>query len=377
MNTPQKLISKPTQIESAEDRLRTNGALKATTEKPSSRGLSDQQIIDSYRLMLLMRRFEETAGRMYQMRKFMGFCHLYIGQEAVAAGAIAALQPNKDYIFTTYRDHAWALGWGLNSRECMAELFMKFTGCSKGKGGSMHFFNGKTRFMGGNGIVGGHIPLAAGAAWGSKARKDGAVSLCIMGDAAVNQGTFHETLNMASLWNLPVVFMVENNIYGMGTAVERSCAQPDLFRRTPEAYRIRGVRADGMDMLEMYEVVKEAADRARSDGRPTFIEAVTYRFRGHSMSDPATTYRNKDEVGEWQLKDPLLRLQAAFPKLITEELVNKFEEEIRAEVDDSVKFAEESEFPPLSEIFTDVYVNCQGYPDLNASPNTREFDYSK
>jgi pyruvate dehydrogenase E1 component alpha subunit len=183
-----------------------------------------------------------------------------------------------------------------------------------------------------------------------------------MGEAAVNQGVFHESLNMASLWNLPIIYIVENNLYGMGTAVHRASAEDQLWKRTEGAYRIPGVRCDGMDVLEMYKVTKEAADRARNEGRPTFIEAITYRYRGHSMSDPATSYRNKDEVSQWREKDPMGRLQAQFPNILTEDLVNEMDEKIKEEVQDSIKFAEDSEQPDLSELYTDVYIDYPGYP---------------
>ncbi len=314
-----------------------------------------------YRDMLICRRFEERCAQMYQMRKIQGFCHLYIGQEAVAVGTIAALQP-KDLIFQTYRDHAHALLKGISARECFAELFGKATGCSKGKGGSMHFFKAETGMMGGNGIVGGHVPMATGAAFASRYNDKKQVSVCYMGEAAVNQGVFHESLNMASLWKLPCVYITENNLYGMGTAVERASAEDQLYKRTKDAYRIPGMRCDGMDVLEMYGIMYEAAERARSGEGPTFLEAITYRYRGHSMSDPATTYRNKDEVSVWQRRDPMARLQADYPELLTEALINSMDEECKAEVQDAIKFAEESPFPDASELWTDIYLDYPGYP---------------
>lgn len=340
-------------------------------------GLSPEKLQELFRQMLLIRRFEEKTGQQYQMKKFSGFCHLYIGQEAVAVGSAAAMQLGKDYLFTTYRDHAQALLMGIPPGEVMAEFFMKKAGCAKGKGGSMHLFNAKMRFMGGNGIVGGHTPLATGVAFASKYRKEGAVVLCYMGDAAVNQGTFHESLNMAGLWGLPVVFVVENNIYGMGTSVDRSCAQPELWKRTEDAYKIPGVRINGMDVLEVYAAMRDAIKMARDENRPTFIEMMTYRYRGHSMSDPASTYRDKDEVTQWQSKDPMDRLKGQFPEVITDEFVARIEAEIKAEVDAAVKFAEEADAPAQSEIWTDVYVDCVGYPKPEDSPNKYEFPYSE
>lgn len=333
---------------------------KSTVPEPRVK-LPDEKIVEMYRQMLLIRRFEERCAQQYQMTKIKGFCHLYIGQEAVAVGSVAALE-EKDYIFQTYRDHGHALIRGISSREVMAELFGKATGCSKGKGGSMHLFNAETGMMGGNGIVGGHVPLATGVGWKAMYNKTGEVVVCYMGEAAVNQGVFHESLNMASLWNLPVIYICENNLFGMGTAVHRASAERELYMRTPGAYRIRGVRADGMDVLDMYRVTKEAVDRARKDGRPTFIEAVCYRYRGHSMSDPATTYRTKDEVSNWQAKDPMLRLQEQFPKLLTEDLIKELDDKIKEEVMDAIKFADESPFPDEDELYKDIYVNYPGYP---------------
>lgn len=351
-------------------KLATKRAARTSKDLP----VSEDKLREMYRQMLLIRRFEEKTGQQYQMKKFSGFCHLYIGQEAVAVGTIAALMPGKDYFFTTYRDHAHALILGIPAKEIMAEFFMKATGCSKGKGGSMHLYNGKMRYMGGNGIVGGHTPLAIGAAFASKYRKEGTVAVCYMGDAAVNQGTFHESLNMAGIWKLPCIFIAENNIYGMGTAVTRSCAEPDLYKRTEGAYRIPGIQVNGMDVLEVYEATKEAAEKARN-GQPVFMEMVTYRYRGHSMSDPATTYRNKDEVQEWQTKDPMERLRQQFPDIFTDAWVQALDKEIKAEVEEAVKYAEESPIPEQSEVWTHVYADYPGYPKPDVNPNKYAFPY--
>jgi len=326
--------------------------------------LKNDDIMEIYRQMLLCRRFEERCAQMYQMRKIQGFCHLYIGQEAVAVGTVYALE-EKDWIFQTYRDHAHALIRGISANEVMAELFGKKTGCSKGKGGSMHLFNAEAGMMGGNGIVGGHVPLATGAAFKSKYNDTKQVAVCYMGEAAMNQGVFHESLNMASLWDLPAVYIVENNLYGMGTAVERASAEPELYKRTEGAYRIPGIRCDGMDVLEMYGVMIEAAERARKYDGPTFLEAITYRYRGHSMSDPATSYRNKDEVSIWQKKDPMYRLQEDYPKLLTEKEIEDMDAAVKEEVQASIKFAEESEQPDESELYTDIYIDYPGYPGPN------------
>ncbi|HMX61850.1 MAG TPA: pyruvate dehydrogenase (acetyl-transferring) E1 component subunit alpha [Candidatus Sumerlaeota bacterium] len=354
----------------------TKVASKRSSRVVKELPLPEEKLRELYRQMLLIRRFEEKTGQQYQLKKFSGFCHLYIGQEAVAVGTIAALQVPKDYTFTTYRDHAHALLLGVSAREVMAELFMKRTGCSKGKGGSMHMYNGKTRYMGGNGIIGGHIPLAIGAAFASKYRNEGAIAVCYMGDATVNQGTFHESLNMAGAWKLPAVFIVENNFYGMGTAISRTSAQPDLYKRTAEAYNIPGIRVNGMDVLEVYEAMKDAAESARA-GQPVFLEMVTYRYRGHSMSDPATTYRNKEEVQEWQQKDPMTNLAAQFPDIITPEWIAEQDAEIKVEVEDAVKFAEESEYPDQLDVWTHVYADYPGYPGPEVNPNKFAFPYNE
>lgn len=354
----------------------TKKEVKKGPDKGKQAPVPEEQLKKMYEEMLLCRRFEEKTGQQYQMKKFTGFCHLYIGQEAVAVGCAHATEMGKDYIFTTYRDHAHAILWGIPPKEVMAELFMKRTGSSKGKGGSMHFYNGKMRFMGGNGIVGGHTPLATGAAFASKFRKEGAIAVCFMGDAAMNQGTFHESLNMAGLWKLPIIYIVENNIYGMGTSVDRASAEPDLYKRTECAYRIPGKRINGMDVLEVYEAMIEACEKARNF-EPQFIEMITYRYRGHSMSDPATAYRNKDEVSEWRAKDPLDRLRSQFPDIFTDEYVKELEAKVKEEVQESIKFAEESEYPEQAELWRDVYVDCEGYPTAEESENKYAFPYEE
>ncbi len=348
-----------------------------SSSNQTSKKLAPEQVKEMYRQMLLIRRFEEKTGQQYQMKKFSGFCHLYIGQEAVVVGTYHAMEIGLDYMFTTYRDHGHALLWGIPANEVMAELFMRTTGSSKGKGGSMHFYNGKNRYMGGNGIVGGHTPLAGGVAFASKYRNEGAVAVCFMGDAAVNQGTFHETLNMCGLWKLPAVFVVENNIYGMGTSVERSCAQPELYKRTEDAYKIPGYRVNGMDIHDVHETMSKAIKDARENNQPSFVEMVCYRYRGHSMSDPATTYRDKDEVNEWKLKDPIDMLKEAYPDVVTDELVKEYEDEIKEEVAESIKFAEESDFPPQSDIHTHVYANYPGYPGPDVNPSKYAFPYDE
>ena len=320
--------------------------------------LSEEQLIQIYYDMLLIRRFEEKAAQMYGLEKIMGFCHLYNGQEAVAVGGNAATRES-DYFVTAYRDHGHALVRGITPGEVMAELYGKVTGCSRGKGGSMHLFDADKRMMGGHAIVGAHIPLAAGFAFGSKYRAEHDVTVCFFGDAAANQGVFHETLNMAALWKLPVVYVCENNRYGMGTAFERAFAVWDIYERASSYDMPRGV-IDGMDVIDMYKKTKEAVDRARNEHIPTFLEARTYRFRGHSMSDPIHGhYRTKDEVEEMKRKDPITNFGELLKKedIFSDEKMKEMDEEIKKKVDEAIEFAEKSEEPPLDDLYTDVYVD--------------------
>src|SRR3954469_4593278 len=252
--------------------------------------------------MMLIRRFEERANQMYAKSKVGGFLHLAIGEEATIIGAVRAMRP-EDYLISTYRSHGHALVRGADPRPVMAELFGRETGLSHGRGGSMHMFDGARRFMGGYGIVGGNLPLAAGIALSCDYRGTEDVTVCVFGDGAANQGTFGETLNLAALWKLPVVFMVTNNQFGMGTAIERHSAQPDLHRRG-DGFGVPGLRCDGMDVAETHEVMREAIRRAREDRQPILVEAITYRFRGHSMADPEE-YRTKEQVAEWRKRDPI------------------------------------------------------------------------
>jgi pyruvate dehydrogenase E1 component alpha subunit len=332
--------------------------VKPTNRKPrwESLGLSDSKLLDFYHQMLLIRRFEERCGQEYGKSKIGGFCHLYIGQEAVGVGSIGALQDD-DYIFSAYRDHGHALARGMDPKAIMAELFGKFTGCSKGMGGSMHLFDASKKFMGGYGIVGGHVPLAAGTAFGTKYQGKNSVTICFFGEAAANQGVFHETLNMAALWKLPVVFICENNRYGMGTAVERAHAVWDIYQKG-SAYDMDRLACDGMDVLEMYRVVKRAVDKARKNFTPTLIEARTYRFRGHSMSDPIHGhYRTKDEVEEQKKLDPLMVFgnELLSHGVLTQEKIDAMESEIKKIVEESVEFAENSPEPPADFLTENVY----------------------
>jgi pyruvate dehydrogenase E1 component alpha subunit len=307
------------------------------------------------RRMLLIRRFEEKTAESYALGKIGGFCHLYIGQEAVAVGSLSALRED-DYAISSYREHGQALVRGIPPRTVMAELFGKATGCSKGKGGSMHLFDAGRRFMGGHGIVGGHIPLAAGIAFAIKYQGGDQVCVCFFGEAAVNIGAFHEALNMASVWKLPVIFLCENNRYGMGTAFERVAAVTDVVEHAC-SYDMAAEMVDGMNVLTVYDATRRAVERARKGGHPTLLEVRTYRYMGHSMSDPLHgVYRTKDEVEEQKKKDPITQLAEKLKeeKVIDQGVLDAMDAEVHAEVDEAVKFADESPDPDLSELYTDV-----------------------
>ena len=307
------------------------------------------------REMLLIRHFEEKAAEAYALGKIGGFCHLYIGQEAVAVGVSAALEPT-DYVIGSYREHGQALVRGIAARTVMAELFGKRTGCSGGKGGSMHLFDAEKRFMGGHGIVGGHLPLATGLAFAIKYRGGDEVCACFFGEAAVNIGAFHETLNMASVWKLPVIFLCENNRYGMGTAFERVAAVTDVVEHAC-SYDIAGEVVNGMDVLEVQQATQRAVQRARKGGHPTLLEVRTYRYMGHSMSDPLHgVYRTKDEVEEQKRKDPILQLTQRLRQdgVLDQAGLDALDGEVRAEVEDAVKFAEESADPTAEELTAHV-----------------------
>jgi pyruvate dehydrogenase E1 component alpha subunit len=306
--------------------------------------------------MLLIRRFEEIAAQMYGLQKIGGFCHLYIGQEAAGVGAIAALDLKKDYVFTAYRDHGLAIACGMPVDSLMAELFGKVTGCSRGKGGSMHFFDAQRHFLGGNGIVGAHIPLAAGVALSIRNRKEDGVVLCFFGDGAIHQGSFHEALNMASIWKLPVLYICENNQYGMGTDFRRVSAVED-FTVMGASYGIKGAQVNGMDVCAVYDAVSSEVERIRKDKVPGFLEIKTYRYKGHSMSDPAK-YRTREELEMYRLQDPILILKTDMIKdgLLSEEEYDELDIRVKARCSGSVSFAENSDQPSLDTLFQDVYV---------------------
>ncbi|MBA2271913.1 MAG: pyruvate dehydrogenase (acetyl-transferring) E1 component subunit alpha [Chthoniobacterales bacterium] len=312
--------------------------------------------VEMLSLMLLVRRFEERASQQYQAQKIGGFCHLYIGQEAVIAGAIAATRDD-DYLITAYRDHAHALARGTSTDACMAELFGKATGCSRGLGGSMHYFDKERHMYGGHAIVGAHVPLAAGMAFASKYRNEDRVTLCFFGDGAINQGGFHEALNMAGLMKLPVIFICENNLYAMGTSVERSTSLKQIVDRA-EGYDIAGYVADGMNFREVRDKLTEVVESIRKDPHPAFIEIRTYRYRGHSMSDPAS-YRTKEQLEQYRMDDPITRLRAQLTRegKLTNEQFDAMDKKAKDTALASVKFAEESAEPPLEELYNYTYVN--------------------
>jgi pyruvate dehydrogenase E1 component alpha subunit len=306
--------------------------------------------------MILIRRFEEKSSQMYGLKKIGGFCHLYIGQEAVAVGAIAALDLSTDYVLTGYRDHGHALTCGMSPKALMAELYGKATGCSRGKGGSMHLFDVSNHMLGGNGIVGGHIPVATGVALKIKYKKEDGVVLCFFGDGAIHQGAFHESMNLAKIWNLPIVYICENNQYGMGTDFRRVSSVTD-FTIMGASYDIPGKQVNGMDVVEVYRGVKGVVDRARKDKEPSFLEIKTYRYKGHSMSDPAK-YRTKDELQEYRQQDPILILKDRLIKAgdLSEEAYQKIDTECKTISVESVQFAEESPEPALESLYQDVLV---------------------
>jgi pyruvate dehydrogenase E1 component subunit alpha len=305
--------------------------------------------------MALIRRFEEEAGRQYQQAKAGGFLHLAIGEEATIVGTTSVMRP-EDYLIGTYRTHGHAIARGTDPKNVMAELFGREDGCSRGRGGSMHIFDLERRFMGGYGIVGGNLPIATGLALASDYRGDDAVTVCMFGDGASNSGNFGETMNLAALWKLPVVFLVENNLYGMGTAIERHSAVTDLSRKA-EGLGVPGVRVDGMDVLAVRETVSEHMRIARDDRQPTLVEAFTYRFRGHSAADPEV-YRTKEEVEEWRKKDPItvFRDRLLEDGVISEEQVDQMRERVDQRVLDAVAFADASPEPPLESLYDHLYV---------------------
>jgi len=317
--------------------------------------LDRNQVMDFYRQMLLIRVFEERSTEQYMLGNIRGFLHLYIGEEAIAVGAISSLMP-QDYVVTHYRDHGHALARGMDPNVVMAELFGKATGSSKGKGGSMHLFDADRRFMGGYAIVGGQLPLAVGLALASKYKGEDSLTLCFLGDGAINEGEFHESMNLASLWKLPLIFFVENNLYGMGAPIDQTLVFHDEIYKFARAYKMPSVRVDGMDVMKVMEATGVVVESVRGGEGPYLIEAMAYRFRGHSMADPSE-YREKTEEQLWRKKDPIV----TFRKLLTDEKVasqgelDELEKEVEEIVDRAVRFADESPFPEPDALYEDVY----------------------
>ncbi len=333
----------------------------AARPKAKSKGL-DPARADEYRRwlreMMLIRRFEEKAGEAYSLGKIGGFCHLYIGQEAVAVGSLAALGP-EDYITCSYREHGHALARGISARAVMAELFGKADGCSGGKGGSMHLFDASLGFLGGHGIVGGHIPLTTGMAFAAKYRNTAQVAVCYFGEAAVNNGAFHEALNMAALWKLPAIYLCENNRYGMGTALERASALYDISERAC-SYDMANEVVDGQDVLTMNAAMERAVQRARTEKHPTLLEVRTYRFMGHSMSDPIHGhYRTREEVEDQRKRDPITVWSHRLIEdgLMDEAGVRAMDKAVLDEVDDAYQFADQAADPDPEQLYTDVYAS--------------------
>jgi pyruvate dehydrogenase E1 component alpha subunit len=337
-------------------------AKKKSTAEPSPNGsapASSPELNHEFlHSMLLQRRFEERCAEAYALGKIGGFCHLYIGQEAVSTGVLSSLRAD-DYVITTYRDHGQALARGMSPRTVMSELFGRIDGCARGKGGSMHMFDKSLNFLGGHGIVGANVPLATGVAFAIKYRGGDQVCVCFMGESVVNTGAFHEALNMAGLWRLPVVYIIENNRYGMGTALERASAIHDIYERGA-SYNMSRAVCDGQDVFEVRAAVQKAIERARTESTPTLLEVRTYRFMGHSMSDAVSgTYRSKAELEEHMKRDPIVLIRTYMMEHgeLTDEELHKMDDEIKAVVQDAWDFADKSPEPPLEALYEDVYVD--------------------
>ncbi len=322
--------------------------------------LSDDDVIEMYRSMMLQRRFEERCRQMYQRQKISGFLHLYIGEEAVSTGSVSAIRLGEDTIITAYRDHGMGLAMGMDPGACMAELFGKADGCSRGKGGSMHFFDAERGMYGGHGIVGAQIPLGVGIAFAHKYKGEDNVCLTYFGDGAINQGAFHEAANLASLYDLPVVLICENNQYGMGTSVERASAEPNLYKRA-SSYRMPGAIASGMDVFSVRKAIQDAVSMARTN-QPSLLEIRTYRYQGHSISDPAK-YRAEGELEDRKSEDAIVRLQRYIVghDVASDDDLEAIDETAKQEVLDAIDFAENSPEPAPETIYEDVYVQ-KDYP---------------
>ncbi|HEX7722424.1 MAG TPA: pyruvate dehydrogenase (acetyl-transferring) E1 component subunit alpha [Pyrinomonadaceae bacterium] len=332
------------------------GVLERPEETAAQLNEDRDTLVKIFHQMLLIRRFEEKCAESYSLGKIGGFCHLYIGQEAVGVGAISALRPD-DYVLTSYREHGQAIAKGISPEAVMAELYGKAGGCSHGKGGSMHLFDADVNFLGGHAIVGGQIPLATGVAFASKYKETDQVTLCFFGEAAVNQGAFHESLNMAQLWKLPCIYICENNMYGMGTSLQRAMSSQNVASKAC-AYELASESVDGMDVLKMREATQRAIKRAREESLPTLIEALTYRYMGHSMSDPGK-YRTRAEIEKYQERDPIKVFTKTLKDngFLSDSDIAEIEAQVKDEVEKAVRFADESPLPDPKELYTDVYAN--------------------
>lgn len=357
---PAKSRSKPAAAPKAETPaaavLPEEGSNHPRPRTPERYHASEEELLHFYKEMLLIRRFEERAGQLYGLGLIGGFCHLYIGQEAVAVGLQSALEPGKDSVITGYRDHGHMLAYGIDPKIIMAELTGRGAGISRGKGGSMHMFSTEHKFYGGHGIVGAQVPLGAGLAFGHKYSEDGGVCMAYFGDGAANQGQVYESFNMAALWKLPIIFVIENNGYAMGTKVARSSAETEFYRRG-DSFRIPGMQVNGMDVLEVRGAAEAALEYVRAGNGPLLMELKTYRYRGHSMSDPAK-YRSREEVQNVKEKsDPIEAAKAELLKLgVSEDAMKAIDKEIRTIVSEAADFAETSPEPDPSELYTDVLV---------------------
>ncbi|HBB97942.1 MAG TPA: pyruvate dehydrogenase (acetyl-transferring) E1 component subunit alpha [Blastocatellia bacterium] len=326
-------------------------------EEPAAQLNEDRDtLVKIFHQMVLIRRFEEKCAESYSLGKIGGFCHLYIGQEAVGVGAISALRLD-DYVLTSYREHGQAIAKGISPEAVMAELYGKAGGCSHGKGGSMHLFDADVNFLGGHAIVGGQIPLATGVAFASKYKETDQVTLCFFGEAAVNQGAFHESLNMAQLWKLPCIYICENNMYGMGTSLQRAMSSQNVASKA-RSYELASESVDGMDVLKMREATQRAIKRAREESLPTLIEARTYRYMGHSMSDPGN-YRTRAEIEKYQERDPIKIFTKTLKDngLLSDSDIAEIEAQVKEEVEKAIRFADESPLPDPKELYTDIYAN--------------------
>jgi pyruvate dehydrogenase E1 component alpha subunit len=332
------------------------GVLERPEETAAQLNEDRDTLVKIFHQMVLIRRFEEKCAESYSLGKIGGFCHLYIGQEAVGVGAISALRPD-DYVLTSYREHGQAIAKGISPEAVMAELYGKAGGCSHGKGGSMHLFDADVNFLGGHAIVGGQIPLATGVAFASKYKETDQVTLCFFGEAAVNQGAFHESLNMAQLWKLPCIYICENNMYGMGTSLQRAMSSQNVALKA-QAYELASESVDGMDVLKMREATQRAIKRAREESLPTLIEALTYRYMGHSMSDPGK-YRTRAEIEKYQERDPIKVFTKTLKDngFLSDSDIAEIEAQVKDEVEKAVHFADESPLPDSKELYTDVYAN--------------------